>query len=174
MAGPEVALAAQVVGTVVSTMGALQQGKAADAAAKSQAMQLEARAKQQEAVAQQKAIEERRQADIVSSRARSLIAAGGGDTTDVGSQDVLSGIAGEGEYRSLLQLYEGKEAANASIFEANVKRAEGKAAKKSSKFAAASNLFSGSSSIYDKYSTMTPKTDVWGNPYGTPWKNPDL
>lgn len=170
----QAALAAQVIGTVVSTVGAIKQGNAERAMANSQAAQLEQRAGQDRARAQLAAAEERRQADIVSSRARALVAAGSGDTTDVGSQDILSGIGSEGEYRSLTQLYEGEERAKSNQYQASVARTEGKVKKQASMFAAASNLMGGASSIYDKYAPAGGKKDVWGQPYGTPWKNPDL
>lgn len=145
------ALAAQAVATVVSAVGAIQQGRAADAQAKSQAEQLNARAKQERATAQLAAIEEKRQAERVSSRAKSLIAAGGGDTTDVGSQDILSDIAGEGEYRSLMQLYEGEERAKGSEFQAQSTRAEGKAARQAGLFSAIGTTLSGAASAYDTF-----------------------
>lgn len=168
----EAAIAAQVIGTVISTVGTIQQGKAANAQAQSQANQLEARAKQERAVAQMAAIEEKRQAERVSSRAKTLIAAQGGDTTDVGSQDLLSEIAGEGEYRSLIQLYEGEEKAKGNEFQAQSVRAEGKAAKKAAMMSAIGNTLSFASSSYDKFGGGgTNPTGGYSNPIG-PTKKP--
>lgn len=150
----EVALAATLVSTAVSTVGAIQQGRAADAQAKSQAEQLNARAKQERATAQLASIEEKRQAERVSSRAKTLIAAGSGDTTDVGSQDILSDIGGEGEYRSLMQLYEGEEKAKGSEFQAQSVREEGRAARRAGVMSGIGTALSGASSAYDTFGGM--------------------
>jgi hypothetical protein len=152
--GPEIALAATVIGTAVSAVGAIQQGQAADSAAQSQALQLEQKAGQDRAVAQMRAREQKRQAELLSSRATTLTAAGSGDTSEVGTQDILSGIAGEGQYRSMLELYEGEERAKGNEFGATTARQEGKAAKKAGYMSAIGTVLSGASSMSDSYGSV--------------------
>jgi hypothetical protein len=116
--------------------------------AKSQQQQLNQQAGQERAMSQRQLINERRQQNLVSSKATAQIAAGGGDITDAGSQDILAGIEQEGTYRALTALYTGEEKAKGLEYEGLVKRAEGKAAKKAGVMNAFGTLASTAGSIY--------------------------
>lgn len=113
-------------GAAVSGLGAIQAGKQQAAAAEFQARQLEASGKAEMAVAQREAQEQRRQKELVLSRARAVAAASGG------GQDIplLGAIEEEGELRALTALWEGDEAAKGRKAQAAASRFEGRQAKK--------------------------------------------
>jgi hypothetical protein len=81
----------------------------------------EQRANDQQGVAQRKAIEQKRKAQIVASRAGAVMAASGGGV-DPG---VLASILAEGEYAGDVALYEGDVAAGDSRYGAKVSRYQG-------------------------------------------------
>lgn len=60
------------------------------------------------AASQRTALEERRQADLVASRALAVAAASGGGVSDPTVVDILSRTKGEGAYRARVALYEGQ------------------------------------------------------------------
>lgn len=134
-------------GTILSTVGAIQQGKAANAAAQYNAAQLEAAGKAESASAQRKAEEQTRQKELVLSRARAVAAASGG------GQDValMGSIEEEGTLRSLTALWEGDEAAKGRKAQADVARFEGSQAKRAGAIKGLSILGEGAGSLYDKY-----------------------
>ena len=148
---------ASVIGTVVSTVGALNEGKAAMQSARSANSQLEARAKEERAVAQRKSLEQQRRGRLLQSEGQAKVAAGGGTLDDVGVQDVMSEIGAESDYRSMLEIYEGEQRARGSEYQGQVALAEGKAAKSASRTKALGNVFSGASSFYSNYGS-----DVFG------------
>lgn len=134
-------------GTILSTAGAIQQGKAANAAAQYNAKQLEASGKAENAAAQRKAVEQTRQKELVLSRARTVAAASGG------GQDIalMGQIEEEGTMRSLTALWEGEEAAKGRNAQAAGARFEGSQAKRAGAIKGLSILGEGVGSLYDKY-----------------------
>ena len=112
----------QGAGAAVSGIAAIKAGKAQQAASNFQAAQLDASAKAEQASAQRVAQEERRQKELVLSRARAVGAASGG------GQDIplLGAIEEDGEYRALTALWEGDEAAKGRRAQAAASRFEGK------------------------------------------------
>lgn len=139
-----------IASTVMSTVGTIAQGNAANKQAKFQAAQLEQRAGQERASSQRRAIEERRRAGIINSNALASAAASGGGT-DGSVAKIMGDIAGEGEYRALTRLWEGEESAKGLETQAAAARMQGKSAKKQAMFKAAGTLASGAGSWYDKY-----------------------
>jgi hypothetical protein len=132
-----------LAGTVMSAGGSIMQGKAAQASSEFQAGQLDRNALAAEASSQRVAIEDRRKAEVLQSRARAVAAAGGGVTTDVGVSDVLAKIEEAGEYNALASLFEGREQAAGLRTKAAATRFEGKAAKKAGQIQALSTIMSG-------------------------------
>lgn len=61
------------------------------------------------AASQRQALEERRQADLVASRALAVAAASGAGVSDPTVVDIISRTKGEGHYRAAVALYEGEE-----------------------------------------------------------------
>ncbi len=136
---------ALVAGTVMSAGGSLMEGSAAKKSADFQAAQMDRNALSVEATSQRVAIEERRKAELVKSRARAVAAAGGGTTTDVGITDLLSKIDAEGEFNALSALFEGREKATGMRTQAAGARVSGKAAKKAGQMKALSTALTGGS-----------------------------
>lgn len=135
-------------GAAVSAVGAIQGGRAQDAAAQYQAAQLEAAGKSEMAVSQRQAEEDRRQSRLMQSRARAVGAASGGGI----DLELAGDIEADGEYRALTSLWEGTEAAKGRRAQASASRFEGTQAKKAGVFKAASTILGGGSSLYEKYS----------------------
>lgn len=134
-------------GTAVSGLGAIQSGRAQGAASEYQAAQLDAAAKTERASAQRKAEEDRRQTQVMQSRARAVGAASGG-----GIDFELAGdIEAEGEYRALTSLWEGEEAAKGREAQAAASRFEGRQAKRSGLLKAGRTILDAGTSFYEKY-----------------------
>ena len=138
-----------VVGTVLQVAGSVAGGINAKSAADSQAAQLDAAANTAQASSQRAASEQRRQARLGVSRA---LAVAGGGAGDIGVQNLMADITGEGEYRALSALFEGNERATGMRDQANLKRWEGKQARTAGYIDGISSALSGSgSSMFKKY-----------------------
>lgn len=108
-------------------------------AAAFEARQLKTQAGQERAAAQRRAEEEQRQARIAESRAIALAAASGaGGASDPGVARLLSQLGEEGEYRSLLALFEGESLARGLELDAKVRKWEGEQAARVGRIAMAS------------------------------------
>jgi len=118
---------------------------------RSQADQLEQQALLDRASSQRKAIEERRQADIMVSRGRAVAAAGGGGVDDPSVVNALAAIQGEGEYRALTALYEGETSATSKEQQAVANRAAARQAKTVGGIMAGGSILSGGATLLDRY-----------------------
>jgi hypothetical protein len=107
--------------------------------------------------AQRAALEERRQADLVQSRALAVAAASGASASDKGMLDIYGDIGAEGEYRALSQLWEGDEMALGLQYGADIAEREGRAAMTSGLLKAGATAFDQGSSMRKKYSSKTPQ-----------------
>ena len=145
------------------------------AAAEFQAKQLEQIAQEERGAASKAAAEERRRSRVVQSRALALAAAGGGGATDPTVVNIISDLAGEGEYLAALRIYEGEESARKALTGAEAARyegasglasaadvasglrAEGVARRRAGMTGAAATIFAGagrSLSMYGRYGRM--------------------
>ena len=163
--GDPVTIALGVGGTILSAAGQVQAGWAADANAKAQQQALEYQAKQAEinagqerASAQRRAMEERRQAGLASSRAKALAAAGGGTLLDPSVVNIMGDLAAEGEYNADVAMYEGEErardletGAQLRRYEGYMERAAGRQEKRSGYLSAGATVLKGRSSLMSKY-----------------------
>lgn len=111
-----------VGGTILSGAGQIAAGNSQNAAAKYEAKQLEARATAERAAAQRDAEKERRQKELVLSRARAVGAASGGGI-DI---NLMGKIEEEGERNALLAMWEGEERARGAQDQAAATRWGGK------------------------------------------------
>lgn len=150
-------LAVSIAGTAMTAMGTIaqgnaakSQGQAAQMAADFEAKQREVVAGQERAAAQRNYLTEKKQADLVSSRALAVSAASGGGVMDPTVVNLLGDIESEGHYRALMELYGGEErargqehAAATRRYEGDMAYAAGKAAQKNSRFQAAGQMLSG-------------------------------
>lgn len=159
MSGLEnIGLIASVGGSVLSGLGQMQAGKAANANAKFQAAQMEQQAGQERASSQREAIAQRRQANIMRSNAQAAAAASGGGATDPTVLNITGNLAKEGEYNALSALFEGEERARGLNLQATTTRMEGKQAKKQGMIGGAATIIGGVGSAMSKYSPSPAKT----------------
>jgi hypothetical protein len=172
---PITATVLSIGGSVLSGLGQMQAGKAANANAKFQAAQMEQQAGQERASSQRQAIAERRQANIMQSNAQASAAASGGGATDPTVLNITGNLAKEGEYNALSALFAGEERARGQELQATSTRMQGKQAKKQGMISGISTIIGGSASAYSKYSPA-PATGTVGTAGvgGTraPWQQP--
>ena len=139
------------VGAGVNAVGTVIGGKSEAKQLKSEARQLERNAGLERATSQRQSIDERRQAELASSRALALTAASGGGADDPTVVNIISDLEGEGEYRALTALYNGEQSARGMEDEATARRKEAKNVKRASLFKAAGSILSSGSSLADRY-----------------------
>lgn len=144
--------------TILGVAGKWKEGDAARDAAEFRAAQLYQQAGQARAAAQRKSIEDRRQARLVGSRLQALV---GSD-----APELALGIAGEGEYRALTSLYEGKDRAVGMEQAAEAERYSGKQRQQGARAGAVSSALSGGSTFYDKYWPKSKDLTTTGGSYG--------
>ncbi len=176
-AASTVATAATIGGSIVSGLGQIQAGRAANISSKFQAAQAQQQAGQQRAAGQRAAIEERRKTDIALSRGQAVAAASGGGALDPTVLKLMGGVAQQGEYNALSALFESEEAARGLELGAAAKRMEGKQAKKAGMIGGISTIAGGiGQGLYQKYgtpSTAMPSETYGGEAFassGLPWK----
>lgn len=171
---------AQIGGTILSGIGALQSLSGGNQQAKGiQAAAVQA-AGQERAKSQYAAQEQRRQAALVSSRARAVAGASGGGATDPTIVDITSELAGEGEYRALTAMYEGEDRARGIVSQGNADAYSAKASGHTGFMSGMSNVLSGATSLFSKYSAPSnsasyptiqdPAAGKWKT-YQTPFGN---
>lgn len=134
-------------GTAVSVVSSVKQGQDAAQQAEANALQLRNQANADSAAAQRSAINSRKQAEYAMSRGQALAAASGAGATDPTVVNLLSGIAGEGEYRALTSLYEGDTAAGNANAQATAAVNEGNAYKQAGYLKGISTVLSGGSTL---------------------------
>lgn len=143
--------------TVLSVAGTLEEGKGAVRAAEFEAGQLEEQATARYARGTREAYEAKRAGDIMESRARAVMAAGGGLASDPQAIEQLGRIGAESEYEALTAMYEGETEAAGLRRQAAARRYGGKMKKRAAKFKALSTAISGGSKAYESY--KKPKAD---------------
>lgn len=137
-----------VAGTVMSAVGTVTSGVAQNNAAKFEASQLEARATAERASAQREALQERKQKDMVISRAKAVGATSGGGV----DLNLLGKIEEAGEYNALTAMWEGEERARGAESQAAATRWSGKRAKLAGFIGAASTAAGDYARISHDYS----------------------
>jgi len=119
----------ELIGALVSGVGTIASGVAANRAAQQDALNMEAQGKEEIAASQRDALTKRREAALVNSRAQAIAAASGGGAGEDAPTIVklMSQTAGEGEYNAQSMLFGGKSRQQGMIQGAKSRRAEGKA-----------------------------------------------
>lgn len=140
-----------VAGAALSAGGSIIGANSEAKEMRLQADQLDAQAGLERATSQRKAMEERRQGRLASSRTLALAAASGGGADDPSVVNTMADIAGEGEYRALTALYEGDESASSMEAEAAAKRRGAKSVKTAGAIKAAGSIISAGSTLYNRY-----------------------
>ena len=140
------AAAGQVgLGTLLTTAGTLYSGVRAMQTGNQQASILQQKGEQELAIAQRKAMESRRQKDLVLSRQRAVAAASGGGATDPTVMSIMGQTEKQGEYNALMDMYNGRTM-RADLFN------EAASAKASGRDALIGSVISAGSGIYSGYS----------------------
>lgn len=166
--------------SVVSAVGKSDAGNSAarvglqqQAAAQYEADQLRINAGQSIASAQRAAQEQRRQGELIQSRAIALAAAGGGSVTDPGLVHLLAGNAGETAYRSAVALYEGedkarsmRESAKAAEYSGANAALAGRDRQKAMMTGAFGDLVKGGSSLFSSLNPGKAENDFGNGVYG--------
>lgn len=127
----------QAAGTVLS-VASNERGTATDA------RNLRRLAGQERASSQRAAIEERRRAKLLESRARAVAANSGAGVTDPTVLNVMADLSAEGEYRALSRLYEGETGAQTMEVEARQRR-------RATRGNSISTILSGAATFASKY-----------------------
>ncbi len=135
----------KVAGYGISALDERKKGKRQAARGREQKIFDEIAAGQTIAVGQRRALEERRQAKLIASRAIAVAAAGGA------SQDIdnlIADIEGEGVYRASIAMYEAESEAEKLRFSGLMAERTGRDLQKASSKRALGLVFSGAGSIY--------------------------
>jgi hypothetical protein len=135
--------ALNIIGGFIKAAGEMQQGEAEDAAAQSEALQMESRGKEEFAASQRDALAKRREGTIANSRIQALAAASGGGADGATIIKLMSGVTQESEFNAASSLYGGRER-KAGLFDAaKNRRAGGKASLLGSQYAAFGSVIGG-------------------------------
>ena len=137
------------LGTAAQAFGQYQQGQAAADAADYQSTVLKRQATAENAAAQMRAQEIRRQGGYAQSRAMALAGASGGTGGNI--PRIISDLAAETELRAQWALSGGENEAIALRSAASSRRGAGRAARLTGNIGAAGSLASGGYTLFDRY-----------------------
>jgi hypothetical protein len=110
-----------------------------------------AAAKRTVVLGQREALEQRRQAEFLASRALAIAAAGGGGVDDSTVSKIISDIKGEGAYRAALEMYDAEEEARKIKFEGSMAEKIAEAEAKAENVRGFTGLLSQGTSMYASY-----------------------
>jgi hypothetical protein len=151
-----IAIAALGAGSQI--MGAQSQAEAQ----KKQAQQTEAQGVVDYASSTRDAAEEYRKSRILQSRALAVAASSGGGTLDPNVVNIISGIAGQGDYNARSQLYAGETRKQGLQYVAEADRKSAQATQTGGYLNAASTALS----MYSKYGGESPSSSPSSTPTG--------
>ena len=134
-------------------VAAIAEGAAEKRAATSEAYQMRRRANTVAAQSQRAAGEEKRQADLVVSRAKAVAGASGLAVDSPGLKSIYSGIEAHGEYGAATALWNGEETAIGLEYAADNRESEGDAAYTAGFIKAGGTALAGYTSMAGQYST---------------------
>jgi hypothetical protein len=137
-----------ITAAAVSAYGTLQEGAAAESAAKAAARQGVKNAKASQAEGLRRAAEITRQGDVLQSDAVASMVAGGGVSDDVGAIRTLADIEQVTNYNALSALFESRSRASQQEYAARVMREEGHQARKASYVRAGATALQGGAYAY--------------------------
>lgn len=144
-------------GAVVSAVGAIQQGKAADAAAQYNATISEQNAQIARNDAAMQAVQIERENALRLGAIRAAQGKSGGVANEGSVLDVLGDVAAQGELDRQYAIYQGEQRARGFTNTAQLDRFSGKQAERSGYLRAGSELLSGGSRAYRSYNQL-PRT----------------
>lgn len=158
ISGPALALGIASVATTIGTTAiavnsAKEQGEAQQQMLNFEASQLEEQAEEERAIATREVAEQRRQRDLVLSRARAAGASSGGGR----DFDLEAEIEEDAEYRRLTALYDGNVRARNARTSAGARRFEGAQSARAGSVNASAALVRGGSTIAGQAGSMYAK-----------------
>jgi hypothetical protein len=157
-----VATVASIAGTAVTAAGTIAAGKQAEATAKGEALQLEAKGKEEQAASQRDAEEFRRRKNLALSTLQANSAASGFTATDPTALALSDEISRYGSLQEQMAAYGGASRRAGLEDQAAGRRIEGKAARQGSMYSAAGTILGGITSMADRYN---PKRQLQSNQY---------
>lgn len=140
---PIIAAGTAILGGGISAAGALQRGQAENDAAQSEALQLEARGKEEFAASQRDALLKRQEGRLINSRIQALSAASGGGADDATIIKLMSGVSQDAEYNAQTAMYGGTQRRGGLMDAAVNRRKGGRASLMGSQFEAAGAFLGG-------------------------------
>lgn len=152
-------------GSLIQAFGNVEAGRTARAAGEMAKMradfvawQAEEQGKTVIAAGQRQALEEKRKADLLVSRAKAIAASSGGGVSDPTIVNLLARTKGEGVYRASVALYEGEAKARQLRFQAAAARlsgseavVEGLSSQMGHTLAATGDILRGGAKVYSLY-----------------------
>lgn len=117
-----------LLSTGLGAAGTLYGGLQARAGAQAEATQLKAKGDEEQAIGQRRAMQARREKDLAQSRIQAVAAASGGGAGDASITNLMQGVEQQGNYNSMLELYQGNTGRNKAHASAAARRAEGRSA----------------------------------------------
>lgn len=160
--------ALSAVGTIMGGNAAAQAGETARGSQYFKATQEEQAAVESRAAAQRSALDKGRETTLLQSKLQARAAASGAGASDPGVINLAEGIAGRGEYESLMDMFRGENRARgledqamASRMTGEAAAAEGRAKRDASYLSAAGTLIGSAGSAYRTYN-RTPNNPAYG------------
>jgi hypothetical protein len=147
---PALAAIATMASAGLSAMGAIQQGKAQQAALNFEAEQHKRQAAEERAASQREAIEKRHEGALAMSRQLAIAGASGAGVVNPSILDIYGETAQAGEYNAQTALYGGESRARGQLDQAAAAKFKGKAARQGSMLDAAGSILGGISSVAGK------------------------
>lgn len=138
-----IAAGAQLLGGVVGAAGANAVGRAENEAAQAEALQLEAKGKEEFAAAQRVALDKRKEGVLANSRLTALAAASGGGADTGTIVNLMSGITNDADYNARTATYGGVERKTGLFDAAANRRRSGRASLLGARYDAMGKLIGG-------------------------------
>ena len=158
-----IALTAALASGAVGAYGAHEQGKAASRAASAEADMKRRKGQQEFALSQQRAADERSDADSLASDLIARASMFGGGSTDKNVVDMLGDIESKGESNALSQLYEGKMRKQDLDYAAELTSQRGRSARRAGNiqsFSTVLDTVGSMASIYAADTTKKPQAEA--------------
>lgn len=144
MSGLEIiAAGASLLGGVVGAAGSSAVGRAENEAAQAEALQLEAKGREEFAAAQRVALDKRREGVLANSRLTALAAASGGGADGATISRLMSGVVSDSEYNAATATYGGVERKTGLFDAAANRRRSGRASLLGARYDAMGRLIGG-------------------------------
>ena len=139
-----------LISTGLTAAGTVYGGLQAKAGAEAEGRQLQAKGDEEQAIGQRKAMQARREKELTQSRIQAVAAASGGGASDDAITALMQGVEQQGDYNSMLELYQGNSGRNKAYASAAARRAEGRSALTGSVLGAAGKAGANLYSIYGR------------------------